>query len=159
MARKKYRTDGKHRQVWIEVEGWDQAYIDEGIAPLIEEMWRAGIATWMSCEDNPAGYIWLVFEHQVHLEKFLNIVRLRRRGPGVPLDALQHNYGVGVPYRHDQWVYRLHVDDDGSYSHRTWNRLKVGREPDFQIRFNLHFPCTQLPEVMARLKEHNSAAA
>lgn len=51
--------DTKHRQVTVRVGPWCEE-IDEQIAPLIREMWIAGIETSMSCQDG-WGKVWLQF--------------------------------------------------------------------------------------------------
>src|SRR5687767_5497311 len=35
--------------------------IDEGIAPLIRELWAARIPTNMSCQQDGSGYVWIAF--------------------------------------------------------------------------------------------------
>jgi hypothetical protein len=48
--------------------------IDEGIAPLIAELWKAGIKTTMSCEENRPGVMWILFPHTWFAELFLTAV-------------------------------------------------------------------------------------
>jgi hypothetical protein len=46
--------------------------IDIKIAPLIKEIWKAGISTVNSCENNvPENYFWIQFRSSSDLEKFL----------------------------------------------------------------------------------------
>lgn len=63
----------KHKTVPIEYAGFS-ADIDEGIAPLILELWKADIMTFNSCQENRPGIIWIEFAHPVAVEDFLNIV-------------------------------------------------------------------------------------
>lgn len=46
-----------HKQVRIKHDQWT-AQIDKAIAPLVLELWRAGIATAVSCEDFETAYGW-----------------------------------------------------------------------------------------------------
>lgn len=55
----------------VSVNGID---IDTKIAPLITEMWKAGIKTLMSCEDGiPANFCWILFKTQLDANKFISI--------------------------------------------------------------------------------------
>ncbi len=62
-----------HKQVRIRANGQD-AEVDEGIAPLIEAIWKCGIRTDMSCQDGAHGFVWLNFPNAKESERFLDIV-------------------------------------------------------------------------------------
>ena len=63
----------EHKQVRVLGCGQD-ADVDDGIAPLIKEMWRAGIRTSMSCQEGRFGFVWLHFNDPNEAARFLNIV-------------------------------------------------------------------------------------
>ena len=63
----------EHEQMLVKVDG-QQALIDRGIAPLIEELWKADIDTYNSCEENQPGIMWIQFATVRDGERFLNIV-------------------------------------------------------------------------------------
>jgi hypothetical protein len=81
------REGPRHRQVRVEWRGRVDL-VDEGIAPLIRELWRAGVDTWMSCErqdwtefhlaslDPPVEPLtWINFTDMSGVEVFLGITR------------------------------------------------------------------------------------
>src|SRR5258706_413246 len=49
--------DTMHKQVKVKANG-REAMVDVGIAPLIKQLWLAGIDTWMSCENRRPGAAW-----------------------------------------------------------------------------------------------------
>ena len=62
-----------HRMIPVHY-GRFSALIDEGIAPLIRELWKARIVTLMSCEENRPGWMWIEFVHAGAAEHFVSIV-------------------------------------------------------------------------------------
>lgn len=54
--------------------GDQQAEIDVELAPLIEQMWRAGISTMMCCQETASGLAWIEFDSIDDLMRFLNLV-------------------------------------------------------------------------------------
>ena len=73
------RFDGEvdpvpHPTVSLECKG-EMIDIDVEIAPLMKEIWKAGIETNMSCQDNtPKGYILLGFHGSMAADSFLLVV-------------------------------------------------------------------------------------
>lgn len=59
----------RHKMVVVKYND-EEAYVDEGIAPLIEELWKAGIHTVMSCDENRPGWMWIEFRSSEYAEKF-----------------------------------------------------------------------------------------
>jgi len=131
-----------------------QADIDILIAPLILEMWKAGIETYQSCQGNPEGWIWLQFLDQLDLARFLNLVGHHGDGYNHLHERIEYGYG-----RRDKWWYKmvvsgLSVDEiekaDGSIA-----RVPTG-PPDFDVISSLHFPSADLSIVLHRLRAHNT---
>jgi len=73
------QTIRKHRAVVVCVGNMKEE-IDEQLAPLIRESWKAGIQTIMSCQETDPGLAWIDFESVNDLVKFLNIVALYEAG-------------------------------------------------------------------------------
>jgi hypothetical protein len=67
------RSRGHHKTVLVKWDGYE-ARVDEGIAPLIKEIWKAGIFTLLSCEENRPGIMWIEFASAIEAKAFLNIV-------------------------------------------------------------------------------------
>src|SRR5262245_35438023 len=62
-----------HKQVRIRWKH-QQAEVDEGLAPLILEIWKHGIDTIMSCQENQPGIAWIDFASAKDAERFLTLV-------------------------------------------------------------------------------------
>lgn len=45
--------------------------VDEGIAPLIQDLWSLGIVTCNSCQENKPGIVWIEFHTAEDVEAFL----------------------------------------------------------------------------------------
>lgn len=147
--------DQKHNTVRV-VYGDQQADIDEAITSLIFEMWRAGIRTFQSCQDNPPGWVWLQFDDTAELQKFLGIVG----DDDQPGDLLNHRMrsGYGLKGGFEQWDFRLVVNDWGLDEIVAENgeidEIRIG-PPDFGVLTCVHFPKRDLSTVVARLIVHN----
>ena len=63
----------QHKQVAIEWRG-RRAEVDEEMAPLILALWRAGISTTLSCQENRPGIAWIAFATPEDARRFLNRV-------------------------------------------------------------------------------------
>lgn len=61
-----------HPTVVVRVGDWT-APIDKEIAPLIKEIWKAGIGTVLSCQENQPGITWIAFVI-TNVADFLHIV-------------------------------------------------------------------------------------
>ncbi len=100
-----------HRQVTVQVGDW-QAEIDEGIAPLIQEIWRAGIETFMSCQQDFHGWIWIQFADVKNAVAFLNVVapyEEATEGPDTLYSRMHHWFPNHGPI--SNWLYELDVQD------------------------------------------------
>ena len=95
-------SSAKHCTVHVTF-GEQHADIDKGIAPLIREMWRAGIVTSQCCQDSPPGWIWLEFMSSFELEKFLDIVGAYENTVGSLHDRMLYGYDRLSRPRVNQW--------------------------------------------------------
>jgi hypothetical protein len=62
-----------HKQVRIQHKNLS-ANVDEGIADLILAMWRCGIETQMSCQENGPGVTWVSFRRVSDLHLFMKLL-------------------------------------------------------------------------------------
>lgn len=98
-----------HKQTTVTV-GNMKADIDEGIAPLIEQIWKADIYTVNSCEENRPDIIWIEFLTPDDASWFLNIVAQYDKD----IDSLYNRARNGwLPcddndMPHPFWEYALH---------------------------------------------------
>jgi hypothetical protein len=147
----------KHKTVHIR-HGDLEADVDRQIAPLILEMWRAGIETYQSCQAAPRGWIWVQFDSQVALERFLNIVGIYEPDKKSLHERARYGYDRITSKRRGQWEYVAVVDDlsveeDDSGDGAT-EEIYHGY-PDYMLLIGMHFPRRDLPTVLRRLVEHN----
>jgi len=151
------RKREKHRTVKVQV-GEMQADIDEEIAPLIRELWEAGIETLNSCQDNPSGFVWVQFATTTDAAAFLDIVAQYDDEP----DGLYARITGRCDCLDDSpppWQYHAHpedyclvegyTDDDGEVEY--WHE----GDPEFFFWMSVRFPRSDYPTVLARLVRYN----
>lgn len=151
----------KHPQVHIEW-GDQAAEVDEGIAPLILELWKAGIDTMMSCQDND-GRLWIEFPDTADAARFLDVVAdydedvesiyNRATGEWEPDDweafraeRAWHYSTSPIDYGVDQIAF----GDDQAFA-------DLGHR-DFGFTLSVRFPLSDYPTVAARLEAWNAAS-
>jgi hypothetical protein len=139
----------EHRQVWIRGCG-QEAEVDEGIAPLIKEMWRAGIRTFMSCQEGAHGFVWLNFDDPQEALRFLNVVAVYNPDPdSMYKRMLGHDYG-----KPNNWIYDVDVKDICLLGEFVDGRDEIHEgQPYMTISFSIWFPPSDLPAVMERFAE------
>jgi hypothetical protein len=149
---------GAHRQVPVQVGRW-QADVDEGIAPLIEEIWRAGIETVMSCQQNTFGRIWLCFLHACEAEKFLDVVARYQDGEDELYWRINPHWDNRGPL--PQWEYSVNVEDLALVNVGDEDVIEYAYDPPpaFLFSVSVRFPPQDLPVILERLREHNAQAA
>ena len=150
-------SKGPHRTMHIQ-HGDMEADVDEQIAPLIIEMWRAGIETWQSCQANPSGWVWLQFPTSIDAEKFLNIVAFYEPVGGLLHERMRYGYDRLDCPRPGQWQYVVVADDLAAGEIETEagdiEQVQYG-PPDIVVLVSLHIPVGDLPTMLERVKAHN----
>jgi hypothetical protein len=149
----------RHPQVHVKHGPWE-ADIDVEIAPLIKELWRAGVATVLSCQDNQADRVWIAFDSSEDLARFLDIVGEYEEGEGTLYDRIQSADDHTTRPDRGGWWYSLwpsdlacDEDDDHDEEADEW----LG--PQFAVSLSVRFPRADLPTVLQRLKQFNRMAA
>lgn len=145
------------RIVW----GDNEAEIDEGIADLILELWKAGLETCNSCESNGQdSRIWIEFMFPNEAGMFLDIVadsydgdydslyqRVHRVWEAPDTDTTQDwRYSV-IP---ENLNLRYEYDDNDN----SCEVISEGRS-NFIFSVSIRFPHTDLAEVMRRMVKWN----
>lgn len=106
-----------HLHAFVQIKYNDRMIkIDKHIAPLIKEIWNAGIVTTNSCEsNNSCDYIWIEFGSGYDFDHFTDIVF-----NGAEKDKILANriYGYNNKYIPGHWIYRvLPVYDEDTNKH------------------------------------------
>jgi hypothetical protein len=105
-----------HPQVLVEHEG-STAYVDQELAPLIKELWRAGIATNASCQEHEGtNKVWIEFGQPDDARRFLNRALPQDSSPGsMWRRATDWGFGSTMPrpshLRGGDWEYHTSVRD------------------------------------------------
>ncbi|MDQ2732981.1 MAG: hypothetical protein M3Y56_15090 [Armatimonadota bacterium] len=151
----------KHPQITIQV-GERMAPVDEQIAPLLLELWRAELDTLNSCQDND-GKVWIEFADVEHAETFLNAIGRFEE----PVHSLYNRMSrKWVPPEWEQWV----KDEAWEYDAHVWDRSVVEEldengdctgehatgPANFRFSLSLRFPHRDLEEVLQRMTQFNS---
>ncbi|HEV8276809.1 MAG TPA: hypothetical protein VGQ26_14095 [Streptosporangiaceae bacterium] len=135
-----------HPQVHVQV-GNRQAHVDQALAPLIRELWRAGIDTNMSCQQDGHGLVWIQLP-PASAEAFLNIVAGNRPADSdLDPDSL-YNRVIGDLQPSDLCgAWRLEA--------APCDFAAVGMPADIDIAISVRFPPADLPAVLDCLQAHN----
>jgi len=148
-----------HPAVTVRIGPWE-AEIDVAIAPLIRELWIAGIATLMSCQENDLGKVWIEFPDVGQLAKFLNIVAQFELGGETLYNRMVRVLSSQDP--HAMWDYELFPADAALvWPDEDRGETEFGYEgpSDFFFTCSVHFPPGDLPLVFERLQAHNASVA
>ena len=127
--------------------------IDAAIAPLIREMWVAGIRTVMSCQETDPGQAWIEFEEVGHLVRFLDIVTRYETGADTLFNRVAHEWSgdTSVP----SWEYQLNPLEFGGCGGDD----RPGRPCAFAFTVGVYIPHADLPVVQERLERYNRRMA
>lgn len=144
-----HREIRKHRATIVQV-GETKEEIDVMLAPLIEEIWKAGIETLMSCQETEPGMAWIEFPSVEELVQFLNIVADHEAG----IDTLYNRISnqLNGPLSARSWEYQLNLDDGGLSLDRA---ISFTGPPDFYATVGVYFPHGDLPILLDRMKANN----
>lgn len=137
----------KHKQVKVRV-GKRKADIDEGIVPLIEELWKAGIETSVSCQQNREGLVWIQFLDADEARKFLKIIARLEKGKSTLGDRITGDAST-------TWYFDLYVDDMNLSMAIDKTTLQNSGDPYMGFQLSIRFPPQDLPVVLDRLRAHN----
>jgi hypothetical protein len=151
-----------HPQVHIR-HGDQEADIDEELVPLILELWKAGLVTESSCQEDLDGRVYIHFGAAGDAERFLNIVA---RDADESLESIYNRIAVWdepeewEAFRTDRmWHFAAGARDWGAFQEEdAQGKLVVRRTGpvDFYFSVAAMFPRSDLAEVTERMRRHNS---
>lgn len=142
-----------HAAVVVQV-GDQKAEIDEALAPLIRELWLAGIETLMCCQEYLPGRAWIEFTNPFSLQRFLNLVATFEISDDSVYDRVA--FHLHHPEATDRWDYRLNAHDQGGHENEDET---VGHQVDITFTAEVEFPLGDLPTVILRMQQHNAGTA
>jgi hypothetical protein len=149
----------KHKQVHLQWNDWESD-VDEGIAPLILELWKAGILTSLSCEENRRELMWIMFPDAFCAQDFLNIVAKYEEDSESLYQRIKNGwtrhrkddapgtweYDVGI----DDYSVELIVDDEENIAEEVCTG-----PADFVFGLSVRFPKTDYPVLLERMRKFN----
>lgn len=134
-----------------------EADIDKAIAPLILELWKAGIATYLSCQSSPAPWVFIQFAYPDDLVCFLNIVGQFELGRRSLHRRMQRGNSLPEGKLPGRWWYRMVVLDLAAvhFEDDELDEDGLPGPPNWRVTYSLHFPRRDLPTVLRRIVAHN----
>ena len=151
------QKDRTHRAVLVEVGKYSEL-IDEVIAPLIQELWRADVQTLMSCQGAEDDKVWIAFDDAEQLARFLNIAAEYEVGS----ETLYNRICFNVPYAdlEQLWEFEIFPIDAAHFnSEERFAAEEVERYedfPDFFFMYSVLFPRSDLATVFERFTRYNA---
>lgn len=147
-----------HRTVHLEYDK-QSAEVDEGIAPLILELWKADIWTLMCCEENRPGIMWIEFVTTMDAEEFLNIIAPYEEGIESLYNRVRQEWGYSDSREvAGLWEYSVHPDDfsvsETENENGDWVEHSTG-DSNFNFSLGVRFPKSDYPLLLERIKEFN----
>lgn len=141
-----------HRAIHVKV-GTREGDIDAKIAPLIRELWKADVDTVLSCQNNPAGWVWICFDGCDSCERFLNI--LAEYDPH-PESLYNHIRGEnGFTPNELLWHFEIDFTDLAVEEDEHGDERPVG-PPMLHPEISVRFPHSDLPDVLRRMRLFNN---
>lgn len=148
----------KHKTVYVKV-GMFEAEIDEEIAPLIEEIWKADMGTTNSCQENQSGIAWIGFTTSFEAAEFLDIVAGEY---SAEFDSLYNRIRGKWDSTSDpvqgMWQYSLYPVDvsvrQWDVDENTIDEEAIGSR-EFIFHVSIRFPRTDIDVLLQRMREFN----
>jgi hypothetical protein len=124
---------------------------------LIREVWRAGIGTLNSCQENRPGIIWIQFASADAAAAFLDIVTEYEEEADSLYNRITGRWDV-PEHSAPAWEYHALPEDLGLVEMFTdddeidqWHEGEV----EFLFTMSVRFPRSDFPAVLARMVRHN----
>lgn len=126
------------------------AKIDELLAPLIKEMWKAGIETNESCQhvNYRDGKAWISLDDVADFQKLTRIVLT----PDEKDKLTQHAsiYSGAETYFDEEWLAQVHAE--------VYQPEEDPDDWEFVYSVDWYFPQEDIPELVKRLRAYNDGA-
>jgi hypothetical protein len=121
--------------------------IDRKIAPLISEIWRLGLSTLNSCENNvPQDYMWIEFADEASLRQFVTIV-LTNESEQSDLGKKVLGYSYGYPNAWQITISYGYDDDDETMS--------CPRVSTIEGYFHVRFPSSDYDTILEKFFQYS----
>jgi hypothetical protein len=137
--------------VIVEVGSW-RAEIDVTLAPLIREIWIAGIETMMSCQETQPETAWVEFVSVEETLRFLNLVTHFESGVDTLYNRIFHRRSG--PMAAPVWEYQLNLLD----IFEEQEEQIIDGIACFEATAGVDFPRSDISVLLERLRAVNSTS-
>lgn len=147
----------RHKAILVRWED-EEAWIDEELAPLILELWKAGIGTVNSCQENRPGWVWIEFYDTSHAVAFINIVARYEEGIQTFYNRIRQAWVPREGELEEAWEYSVHPIDMAVYDISVDDRYieeSCSGPSAFIFSLSIRFPRPDLPLILKRVRQHN----
>ena len=141
-----------HSAVIVAVGPWREE-IDEDLAPLIREIWKAGIETLMSCQETEPGIAWIEFDSIPELLRFLDLITTYEPGVDTLYNRIHHQ--LTGPMSAPTWEYQLNLMD----MFEGQEEQLIDQRACFDATVGVYFPQTDIPRLVDCLESFNGTAS
>lgn len=146
----------RHKQLLI-TWGGQETEVDEELAPLILGLWKRGIVTVNSCQENQPGIAWIEFLTAEDAAAFLDLVARYEEGVDTLYNRINHRWDwtdENKPLSAPFWKYDVHPIDAGIVEELTdegtMSEEHMGVNK-FYFSVSIRFPRTDLPRILERV--------
>lgn len=146
------RSSRSHRTIHVQVGNWSEQ-IDEEMAPLIREIWNAGVDTMMCCQEVAPGIGWIEFPSVEDLLRFLNIVTVYEPGVDTLYNRIRHD--LAGTTSSPEWEFQFNLLDICD----TGESRSGGERVCFEPTVGAYFPASDIPLLIERLQEFNEVTS
>ncbi|RDJ35585.1 MAG: hypothetical protein DWQ19_12270 [Crenarchaeota archaeon] len=131
-----------HKQVEVIYQG-HQITIDEGLKELLPLIWKFGIKTELSCQENKPGIAWISFNTSHDAKMFLNLAAVY---PEDDVPLWETMCGRILQYgEKDNWQYESVIINNAEITNPETKNI------DVNISISVRFPVTDINEITKNL--------
>lgn len=144
----------KHKQVEIYSPVFERSLeVDEGIAELIELLHTLEIVTFLSCQENRPGIMWIDFPC-LEAEEFLTICASKREEDVADYENSLYGRMLDSEVK-NSWQYSTHQHDWAEKFDEEKNEVYYDGDSDISSSISIRFPVSDYPLILERLKNHH----
>lgn len=127
----------KHEQIKVAHPVYGSIHVDKGIVHLLEALWRIGIDTALSCQENRPGIMWIDFTTADDFALFLNIIA----------NADEELYYHYIEAQEDGWSFNVCPWNLSEYVDEEADEVKRDGPPKITFSISVRFPASQYERI------------
>jgi len=132
------KAGDEHVQVQVHNPLMDKTIgVDEGLVELLQLIWKSNIVTYLSCQENQPGVVWIDFPVDAARD-FIDVI-ITQLGTNSDICYAMYQAFHNNPARN--WNYNMQIDDD---------------DDSIDLNLSIRFPDIALPNVVRAFEAHLS---